>query len=297
MRTIVYNGSLRALSSIAHGAKATGNSYPFRRENFIQQDGTLLSSVPVVSGSVIRGSLRRRAAAITQSAITDGTLPHTVVHALRTGGILRETRKSGEVLTGERQAILRDAIPMFGVFGLAAGGRIMSGRLQVDKALPIAKETLFLADEYGVNVDEYTPPSIWQTIQRETYTRIADVNDAGAQSFIDNVEEADRDLPKGSGNMIYQHTTLLPGTRLFHGITLDAGTAAEVSFLDDLITRWSRRATIGGQVAKGMGRVRPEYQRSVYDIYGDEAADEPVRDWREHMQEHREQIEEVLTWL
>jgi len=298
MRTIAYSGALRARSSIAHGDKPSGNSHPFRRETFILPSGKRLAAVPVISGGAVRGSLRRTAAAMTQQAIAgDGTLPHPVVHALRTGGSLRETRSSGEVLTGEKQAILRDAIPMFGVFGLAAGGRLMSGRLQVGKPLPVAKETLFLSEHYGVDLQDYTPPSIWQVVQKETYTRNADVDDSEAQMLIDDVEAAERDLPRGSGNMIYTHETVSPGTLLFHSIVLDAGTPAEVSFFDDLIASWSRRATIGGQTAKGLGRVDPEYTRSSYDILGNETPDEAPQAWRDHMHQRDEQVQEVLTWL
>lgn len=298
MRTITYTGTLRAQTSIAHGSKASGNNHPFRRETFILPTGKRLHAVPVVSGGAVRGSLRRVAAAMTQQAIAgDGTLPHPVVHALRTGGSLRETRTGGDILTGERQAILRDAIPMFGIFGLAAGGRIMSGRLQVGKPLPVAKETMHLADHYQADLGDYEPPSIWEVIQRETYTRQADVNDSSAQLLIDDIEAADRDLPKGSGNMIYQHETISPGTLLFHTLVLDAGTASEASFFDDMVRLWSKRATIGGQVAKGLGQVEPQYSRSSYDILGDPAPDEDSSPWREHMAERADQIKDVLTWL
>lgn len=297
MRTIVYTGTLQALSSIAHGARPTGNAHPFRRETLIQPNGKRLAQVPVVSGGNIRGSLRRAAAAMTQAAITDGTLPHPVVHALRTGGSLRETRTSGDILTGERQAVLRNVIPMFGVFGLTAGGRVMSGRLQVDKALPVSQETAYLAQHYDVDLSGYEAPSIFQVIQRETYTRIADVNDAAAQVYIDDPEAAERDIPKGSGNMIYQHETISAGSRLFHSITLDAGTAVEVSFLDDLVRRWGARGRVGGMIAKGHGRVAPDYDRQVYDVNGDRAEDEPQVTWREHMRAHAEEVREVLKWL
>lgn len=298
MRTIVYTGTLRAQTSISHGSKASGNNHPFRRETFILPSGKRLSAVPVISGGAVRGSLRRMAAAMTQKAIAgDDTLPHPVVHALRTGGSLRETRTSGDILTGERQAVLRDAIPMFGVFGLSAGGRIMSGRLQVGKPLPVARETMYLAEHYRAELSDYDPPSIWQVIQRETYTRVADVNDSAAQLLIDDIEAADRDIPKGSGNMIYTHETISPGTRLFHNLVLDAGTAAEVDFFDDLVRRWSKQATIGGQTAKGLGQVEPEYTRTSYDILGDEADDEPTRPWKEHVAERADQVKDVLSWL
>lgn len=301
MRTIIYTGTMHAASSIAHGDRAAGNSHPFRRETLILPTGKTLPNVPVISGGSIRGSLRRLAAAMTQAAITDGTLPTPVVHAFRTGGSLRETRTGGEVLTGERQALIRDAIPMFGLFGLTAGGRIMSGRLQVDKAIPVAQETAYLAPFYETDLDGYEPPSVWQTIQRETYTRLADVQDASAQPYIDGRGAADHDIPAGSGNMIYAHETLRAGTRLFSSVALDAGTPAEVSFFDDLIQRWSARARIGGQTGKGLGRVVPAWTRSCYDVAGVPADAEGDAgsgwSWRTHMEERAEDVQRVLSWL
>lgn len=298
MRTVRYQGTLTALTSIAHGGRDSGTVHSFRREPFVLADGTILPQVPVISGGVVRGGLRRIAAAMTQAAIGDGgRLPAAAVHALRTGGALRETRSSGEVLTGERQARLRDLLPMLGVFGLSAGGRIMSGRLLVDKPLPVAAETAYLAPFYGVDLDGYQAPSVWQLVQRETYTRYADVNDAAAQPFIQPSEEDGWELPKGSGTMRYTHETLPCGTRLFHSLVLEDGTAAEVSFFDDLIATWSANARIGGQTGRGLGRVSCHYTRTVQDAGGQQADTEPHPGWRTVLAANPDGVQEVLGWL
>lgn len=296
MRTVEYRGTLLALTSISHGGIENGTTQGFRRETFVLPDGKVFPSVPVISGGSVRGSLRRLAAKMTQHALAGdgGRLPFPAVHALRTGGALRETRSGGEVLTGERQARLRDLLPHFGVFGLAGGGRIMSGRLCVDKPLPVAAETAYLAEHYATEITT-EPPSIWSVIQRETYTRIADVEAAAAQPYIETA--GDRELAKGSGNMIWTHETIVPGTRLFHSLVLEDATAIEVSFFDDLVRRWGRDARVGGQVARGHGRVHPEYARTVRDVLGDEADTETGPCWTEHIAEHREEAIEALGWL
>ncbi len=296
MRTVDYRGTLTALSAISHGGTESGTTQTFRRETFIKPDGTVLHSVPVVSGGVVRGSIRRTAARMMQHAITpDGRLPFPVVHAFRTGGALRETRSSGEVLTGERQARMRDLVPLFGVFGVAAGGRIMSGRLLVDKPMPIAAETMHLAAHYDVDLTDYAPPTMWEVVQRETYTRLADVNAASAQPYID--AEGTRELPKGGGDMVWTHETLLPGTRLFHSLVLEDATALEVAFFDDVVAAWSRSARIGGQIARGLGRVRPDYTRTVRDVTGREADPEAAPDWVKHVRANADDVREVLRWL
>lgn len=306
MRTVEYSGVLTALTSIAHGGRSSGTVHSFRRETFVLPDGTLMPNVPVISGGVVRGSLRRLAAAMTQQAIAgDGTLPFPVVHALRTGGVLKETRSTGEVLTGERQALLRQALPMFGLFGLSAGGRIMSGRLLVDKPLPLAAETAYLAEHYGVTLADYSPPTVWRLMQRESYARFADVNDSAAQTWIDPVTPGggvdgpspQRELPKGSGTMMWTHETLSPGTRLLHRLLLEDGTATEVSFFDDLVATWSRQAQIGGQQARGLGRVGCDYTRSVRNAAGLDAADEAPSPWRDVLARSTDLVHEVLGWL
>lgn len=299
MRTLEWRGTLLALSSIAHTGKESGTKHGFRRETLVQPDGTRLPGVPVISGGVVRGSMRRLAAAMAQHAIAgdSGRLPFPVVHALRTGGALRETRSREEVLTGERQAELRDLIPMLSVFGFSTSGRIISGRLEVDKPLPVAKETQFLAEHYGVDLHGFRAPSVWELVQQEHYTRFADVNDSPAQPYIAVDGEEAREIPKGSGNMLWSTETLSPGTRLFHSVVLNEATPVEVSFMDELMTRWGRRARIGSQVARGMGRVALDYERTVSDVLGDPAEEEPRVDWREHTRANHDRITEVLSWL
>lgn len=295
MRTVRYSGTLTALSSIAHGGKDTGTLHGFRRETLINPEGKVLQGIPIVSGGVIRGQLRRTAAKLMQHAVTQGEadfrLPFHQVHALRTGGSLTETRTTGEVLNIERQAKLRDLIPMFAVFGVSGGGRIMSGRLQVDKAIPIAAETAWLADTVPAGL-----ASVYSLIQREPYSRVADVMDAEAATWIAPSEDGET-LPKGSGQMYWQLETLAAGVKLQHSLTLEDATPVEAAFLADVVKAWSRKgARIGGQGARGHGRVRVDYAETTTDVYGDPAEPE-AGDWRAHVALHQEEAREALKWL
>lgn len=302
LRTVTYEGTLTALSSLANSDKQNGTTRNFRRESVAcYRDGAVkFAPVPILSGSVLRGSMRRLASEMVQAVLgdDDGRQTFQAVHAFRSGGALRETRTAGEVLTGERQALLRDLIPMLGLFGTSAGGRIMSGRLVVDKAVPLAQETAHLAR--NPVADPSRLPSIYELLQREAYGRFADVNDAAAAGFASaNPEDEDgRTLPKGGGMIFWGQETLIPGTVLMHEVVLEAGTPMEVSFLDDLINRWSTRR-IGAQRARGMGRVRMDYTRTVTDLLGDPCTVTPLPEgaWQEHMRTNADQIKDVLTWL
>lgn len=298
MRTISYRGYLVARSSIAHGGKESGTTHTLRREALQGTDGRLHLAIPVISGGTIRGSLRRVAAAMTHEGLvgSDRRLPFDAVNALRSGGALRETRSGREVLTGERQAVIRDVIPMLGLFGLSAGGRIMSGRLMVDKAIPVAQETAWLAQWLALDQQSQHLTSVFQLIQREEYSRRADVTDAGAQGYIDRTDGQVHELPKGGGQMAYTIETLVAGTRLYHEVRGEDLLPAEAAFLDELITRWPAAGFVGGHKARGMGRIATNYTRSVTDLAGAPAQDESPVDWRTHMREHPD-LERALSWL
>lgn len=296
MRTVSYTGHLVATSSLAHGGKDSGLTHSFRRETLLGSDGTIQPSIPVLSGGTIRASLRRVAAQLTHDALVgsdEGRLPFDVVNALFSGGALRETRSGGEVLTGERQALIRDAIPALGLFGLGAGGRLMSGRLLVDKGIPVATETAWLARD-----PRHLPErlhSVFRLLQRERYSRRSDVMDAATGPYI---ARSDSDaLPRGSGQMVYTIEALCAGTRLFHEIRGADLLPAEVAFLDELVAAWPARGFVGGHKARGMGRFTTAYERTVTGVAGKPAPDlEADVCWRTHMREHPD-LDRVLGWL
>lgn len=295
MRIIKWGGTLTALSSIAHNDKDTGVKHGFRRETIITAAGERLAGVPIVSGSVIRGDMRRVAAAMAQHAIVgDGRLPFEAVHTLISGGSLRPTTNVSDVLTGERQAAIRDLIPMLGIFGFTGRSRIASGRLYVDKAIPAAAETAHLAPATAP-APYAQMPSIWELIQSETFTRFADVTDARAQPFIE--PGGANEIPRGSGTMLWDQETIPAGAKFFHSVVLDQGTPAEVSFMDELMRRWRDRGRIGAHKARGLGRIRADYTRDCLDMLGDPTDDEPTVDWRAQTHERLDEVREALTWL
>lgn len=299
MRNLTWAGSLLAESSIAHGGQTSGVLHQLRRETLVTEDGTLLSGVPVVSGSVIRGVLRRHAATMMEAMLQEITqeprLPYQVLNALRSGGHLRERRANEEAITGGKQAELRSLLPSLSLFGVGIGTRLVSGRIMVDKGIPLSKETAHLAARNGIDVSTFKSlPSIWQLIQRETYSRKSDILTGDVGHLVSNPD--DIELPRGGGQMRYTHETIPMGTVLLHSISAEAATPVEQSFMLDLIEQWSRAARIGGQIARGAGRVTPRYDLRVTAVDGRDAPIE-LLDWREHMREHRDDVREVLTWL
>lgn len=294
MHSVTWHGTLHLASSLAHGGKSAGNLEPFRRETLILPTGQRLSGIPMVSGGGIRGALRRVASEVYHRALTDasGTLPMIAVNAIRSGGALRETR-TDDVLTAERQAAIRDLCPMLAIFGTTGPGRIMSGRLIVDKGIPLTRETLPFAPD-GLDVYTDTLPSIREIVQHETFTRVADIQTAAGIALVDNPAEVP---PTNTTDMFFTVETLMAGTHLLHSISLEAATPLEIAFMDDVMGLWQRTARIGAHRSRGLGKVTPRYTRAVTDLAGRPAKNPKLPDWEAYTRDNRDRILAALTCL
>lgn len=289
LRTVIWSGTLLALQPIAHSSgRKTGTVSDFRRET-IFIDGKPLEAIPVLSGGTIRYSLRTASAKITQEWLSQavGKLPFEAVHALHNGGALKVTGVE-DVLTGERQAILRDLVPHMAIFGGVGGARAISGRLDVDTATPLARETAPLAQMYhtGAPVPDL---SIYELVQKGKYGRFANIDGR-------DVQEGDP-LEVENGGMIFWSQEVLPlGTRLLHCLQLNDVTPTELSYFLDVMKVWEKTARIGQQRRMGMGRIKPEYTREVLDLCANEAEIIPAN-WRDDLEGKQEQAKEALSWL
>lgn len=296
LRTITLTGTLRALQPLAHGGKNSGTVHTFRRETIFGADGKPIPAVPSISGGTIRHSLRSTGAKMMHHHLVgDGTLPFSTIHAMFNGGAMKETKSVTSVITGEKQAMLRDTIPLFAVFGGMGGARSISGRLDVDSALPVTTETAYLAPFYEAQI---APPenlmSIYEIVQRQSFGRFSSAEGSDVQPLIE--QESSRELPKGGGLLFWSQEVLPLGSELFHSITLNDATPVEVSFFLNLYKNWSRNGRIGQQRRAGMGKIAPHYTMHVRDLSGEDADIIPC-DWREELADRREDALEALSWL
>lgn len=294
LRTYSWTGKLRALQPLAHGGKNSGTVHAFRRETIFGADGNPIHAVPSISGGTIRYSLREIAAKIMHHFLVgDGTLPFASVHAMLNGGAMKETKSVSELITGEKQAILRETLPLFAVFGGMGGARSISGRLVVESALPIAEETAFLAPYYLVEPPEKML-SVYELVSRQPYGRFSSAEGTSAQSLI--TQDSDRTLPKGGGMLFWSQEVLPRGVELFHGLKLTDATPIEASFFAEVYALWAKSAFIGQQKRVGMGKVVPVYTEEVTNIAG--IPDTPIEcNWREELKDRKDEALEALTWL
>jgi CRISPR type IV-associated protein Csf2 len=291
-----WNGSATAMSSIAHGGQTLGTTTYLRREKFLLSDGTV-EEIPVISGNGLRGVLRDAAAEMLWEHLGRPKLPFPVVHALWSGGALIKAK--GQPLTGERLATLRRLVPHIGVFGVAGGGRIIDGALQVGKMLPVCAETAHLLPD---ELRDGPLPKMWDLVQIEEYTRLPNADRLpevlrageaapGADESVDLLGSQAALETGNDGLMRYGHETFIAGTRFHLWFGMHNATAAEHSFFTDALNRFTAHAFVGGRVARGHGQLRLDLTGTCLD------GEPEVGDWRDLGGGSAAQALEALTWL
>lgn len=300
--TCRWTGTLTATSSIAHGGDTRGTITMLRRELIAQPDGRTVY-VPIISGNTVRGRLRRTGEQLLREVLdydADLTLP--AAHALRSGGALAKT--GGEPLSGRRLADLRALIPHIGVFGCAAGGRIVDGCLQVGKLVPHLAETAHIT---GVDPGARTA---FNATQLETYVRGDDtdthhfpgaathtvstlqmpLDDAGRPDLDQLPPEpptADTD-PAGASRLVFRVETFPAGTTFTSWIRLEHATDIEHAYFTDVLQAFTDDGWIGGRAGIGHGRFRADLTANTRSSTTAPTAPAATAvDWRAHLLDHR----------
>jgi len=290
--TLSWDLALTATSSISHSGITRGTTTLFRRETVIQPNGRAVE-VPILSGNSFRGRLRRIGEELLRDTLHyEGQLALPAAHALRGGGSLAKT--SGEPLSGRRLHELRALIPHVGVFGCAAGGRIIDGCLQVGKVVPHLQETAHILTAPRSDLSSFS------TAQIETYMRH---DDTDSHAFTDvTTYRVDVDatghpqleqLPDTDSQLIQFHVETQPaGTELSSWLRLERATDLEVAFFTDVLATFTAAGRLGGRAAIGHGHVRTTATRTQL------AGTPPTSiDWRTHLTDHRDATLAALATL
>jgi len=270
--SITWSGTATARSSISHGGETRGTISMLRREAIIQPDGST-ALVPIISGNNLRGRLRRVGEELLRDVLAyEGILTPATAHALRSGGALAKT--SSEPLSGSRLATLRRLIPQLGVFGAAAGGRIIDGCLQVGKLIPHLVETQHITGQPSTATG-------FDIVQVESYSHADEANDH------DNPAEPGCDVGD-SQQMLFRIETFKAGLVFDCQVHLQRPTDLEAAFFADVLATYSQRALIGGRSAIGHGHLSLCLRPSI---------PLPAIDWRDHLAGQRDAALEALQDL
>jgi hypothetical protein len=244
-----YQSVMTLISPVAHTEVSLGTDAKFRRLRFLV-DGRPID-IPVISGNSIRGLLRRAAArtVLEVLGVTREALNVDAFDLLFAGGALEKGAGIAYPIDELRQA--RNALPPLATFGGSTHGHILAGQVDVDMAIPIARETELWT---GIQADE----SLWDMMQEIPYAHRDDRDDR---------EERSRT------QMRYTVECLIPGVRLAHGATLRSDSIHVAGCFWDAVERVAAENRIGGKGATGHGRFEWTWR----------APDGLVEAYREHL--------------
>lgn len=267
--TTSWTVDITALTSIVHkdDARTGGGTHTlFRREKIVTATGDV-ALVPIVSGNAWRGILRRTGETLIAEVLDyAGHLTTPAAYLLRNGGALRKTTTT---FTPADERRLKGLVPLIGLFGGAAGGRIMSGNTTVSKLVPVIAETAHLLPQ-----GHPTPAHAAHDILGQESFSHTDDTPAG-HTHSDDTPATDAGDPR----LRYDLETLIAGTGLHGRIHLAHATPTEYALLDDILDTFATTGHLGARAAAGHGAIRAELHP---------ASAHPRIDWRAALADDRD---------
>lgn len=275
MRSLVMEGTVKALTSIAHnGGESLGITSKFRREKWITSSGAV-EEIPIVSGNAVRGILRDRGMmqmcrqigyGVSESGEVKG-LSLAAFYFLFSGGTLSA---SGSGLNIELARNIQRLIPLSAVFGGAVGGQIMPGKLNCGKLIPICAETSHLLPE---RFRPANPISFWELLQEEMYVRKDDEKNENLRGMLESVQKKQLSAKAGlfgdtsmvseksdkPQQMMYYVETLCAGTEFFWKLELKDVTDIEFEAFLSALVAFSQSPRIGGKHNVGLGEIAVKF--------------------------------------
>lgn len=323
MQTLVFEGTMTALTSISHIGDSHGVNSKLRREKVIQPDGSV-EEVPIISGNALRGILRDRGMLHMLKQLGYGVndesgevkgLSLAAFYFLFSGGALTKSTERGLDVDEARR--WRELIPLVAVFGGAMGNQIMPGKLKCGKAIPICTETAHVIPERFL---ENKVESVWELCQEEAYTRRDDEKNENLRQLIApevrGLLEADAsakrakvgtkdDVETETGQkqqMRYYVETLAAGARLYWEIALDDVSDLEREAFFVTLAEFSRLPYIGGKSNVGLGKVNIKFDKwieidSRLSPNGKEISFALGNLYHKHLQERGNEIRDLINGL
>jgi hypothetical protein len=259
------------------------------RKKFRQKNG-LFNNIPIISADSIRHGMREAAAyyVLNNTGLIDTRdLNEKALRLLFSGGMITGSG-GGSVNLVEYRNIIK-LMPHLGLFGCCAQNRIIPGRLVVNDAVLLCKETV-----------EFVP--IWLDYLKfgklETYrSYIEEIVRVRMDPMVDSNKN---NLVSCCGydklsNMPINFETIIPGSIFWFSVEAIVLDDIEMYMLSKIIKDYSIGTLVGGKSATGCGRVE-----LYYDIYlNDEKIDEnKVCDediLKLHFDNNKQEIKEFLS--
>lgn len=322
MQTLIFEGTMTALTSISHIGDSHGVNSKLRREKVIQPNGTV-EEIPIISGNAMRGILRDRGMLHMLKQLGYGVNDETgevkglslaAFYFLFSGGALTKDLGNRGLDVDEARR-WRNLIPLVAVFGGAMGNQIMPGKAKIGKAIPICTETAHIIPERFLGgVD-----SVWELCQEEAYTRRDDEKNDNLRQLITpevrGLLEADASAKRAKAGtkedvegetgqkqqMRYFVETLAAGSRLYWEISLDDVTDLEREAFFVTLAEFSRFPYIGGKSSVGHGKISVKFDNWIEIdsrvTNGKELSFGIGNLYQKHLQERGDEIRELINGL
>jgi len=303
-------GTAEALEPVVHGGERSGGTVTeFHREKVRVVDH--FEYLPVISANAVAGILRDQCAFWCLDQIEFTQFEDLRAFDLLTGGGVLTPASSAKYVNLFEEHELRELLPVISLFGASIGNRILGGRLDVDRWIPVC-----------VELKAALPETLWEMadcwhieelLQEVYFTRRDDKKNRDWQDYIEpetlaswQREQAKRSEDNEAStagtpmSMRYGYESLAQGTMFSVGFTLRNATPVETGVFFGGLGYFYERPKIGGRGSRGFGRVRLDLNQ--YELIGpgrveQEMALQTVAVAQAHLLDRREQIIQALRSL
>lgn len=284
MKSITIRCLSEAVAPLTHMSRSEGNESLIAIEPIATTEG--VKWVPYLSGNALRHRLVREPGAryLVEQLGLKGQLTLQQLNFLFHGGNLTE---GGGKENTARIAEMYRLFPLLRLLGGCLPDQVLTGSLHVWRGTLICRENAsslqkLLPDGWMQNEDGARLRHAQDYLSGYQYTR------SDAQKTHPTLVSANAAEPVASNLMIFSGQAVMRGTTFLHGFVVLHPSPLELGALLHAIVLWSSHGTIGGQAARGHGKIACRFLDDGLD-YG-----EYIAEYVNHVEQLRD---ECRQWL
>lgn len=224
--------------------------------------GGKVQDVFCYSGNALRGAWRDSGARYMMDRLGDDVrLPKKAFHMLFTGGSITG-EQTADVEAAKR---MRTVIPVLSILGCAAGNQILEGKIKQTMAYPVCAETAQLIPNDMPDIDYSNTQISWRKLTGSIqFSRKDDAKTDIGDRYLDKPSSlliAGDEGTKGKKTddaptqMRYEVEYLVPGTQLYHRMSLSNCSEIELGSFVSCLVEWAKDPVLGGMSGRGFGQV------------------------------------------
>lgn len=301
-------GHAVALTPIVHGGdKSGGTLTELRRERI--RVGDAFIAVPVISANAIAGILRDCCAhwCLDQAGVT--TLDNLrAVDLLSSGGMLTKVKSDSSYINLADERRWRELFPVIGLFGASIGNRVLGGRIDVHRWLPLCQELVpYLPPDLAPLARQFQLAELLQELEftrnddkKNRYWQDRIVPDLLARYQDEKEARELADEPGASTSMRYGFEAFAAGTMFSVCFLLRNPTRLELGAFFGALSYFQSRPVIGGRGSRGFGQVQlhlKQYRLSFPASVEEPLAVETMAETSAFLREHKDDIVKTLERL